>query len=96
MRYCPNCARHVVKTKYRIRVDVTGWDESGPKTTETAHPCPVCDWPTLEVAWVSTTVPWKPWTWGRGHWQFDYQGTGPTRWWRRFKVQDPTTESEDG
>jgi len=40
-----------------------------------------------ERRWVSTAVPWKPWTWGRGHWQFDYEGTGPTRWWNRHKVR---------
>jgi hypothetical protein len=49
-----------------------------------------CTWcgsaETIPCEWVSTAVLWKPWTWGRGHWQFDYGGRGPTRWWRRFDI----------
>ena len=95
MRYCILCRRHVDPV-LRVRIEVLGWDGTVPKTREGVHPCPTCDESTVEAAWVSTAVPWKPWTWGRGHWQFDYHGTGPTRWWRRFKVQNQATESEDG
>lgn len=51
------------------------------------NPCEWCGSPeTIPCEWVSTAVLWKPSTWGRGHWQFDYAGTGPTRWWRRHEV----------
>jgi len=51
-----------------------------------ARICPSCSEETVLAKWVSTAVLWKPRTWGRGHWQFDYHGTGPTRWWNRFQV----------